>query len=40
LNLFIYLKLSKFRLANKKDADKNNLINPEIPLYEKGIANS
>jgi hypothetical protein len=40
LNLFIYLKLSKFRLANKKDADKKNLINPEIPLYEKGIANS
>jgi lycopene cyclase domain-containing protein len=40
LNLFIYLKLSKFRLANTKDADKKNLINPEIPLYEKDIANS
>ena len=40
LNLFIYLKLSKFRLAARKSGDKKSLINPQIPLYEKDIANS
>jgi hypothetical protein len=40
LNLFIYLKLSKFRLATSESSDKKHLINSKIPHYEKDIANS